>query len=87
MSCFLAVGLHEAVFDRKVVGNSCIPRVGILLHELFLIEKSLEIAASRGWGLLYELFLIEKSLEIAASRGWGLLYELFLIWAAYCWAA
>ena len=28
------------------------------LHELFLIEKSLEIAAPRGWGLLHELFLI-----------------------------
>ena len=39
------VGLHEAVFDRKVGGNSCIFFSFFGLHELFLIEKSLEIAA------------------------------------------
>jgi hypothetical protein len=45
----MRVGLHMtggdfcwAVFDRKVGGNSCMM---VRLHELFLTEKSVEIAA------------------------------------------
>ena len=44
MVIFFPFFFLRAVFDRKVVGNSCIPRVGIFVG-LFLIEKSLEIAA------------------------------------------
>jgi hypothetical protein len=63
------VGLHEAVFDRKVGGNSCIPRVGnfVGLHEAVFDRKvggnSCIFFSFFG---LHELFLIEKSLEIAA---------------------
>jgi hypothetical protein len=44
--------------------------IGLGLHELFLIEKSVANELHLAVGL-HELFLIEKSVEIAAFGSWA----------------